>query len=240
MSSSPVTLFYSYAHEDEVFREELEKQLTIFQHIGLLSSWNDREIVAGQEWGEEIRRELESADVILFLVSADFIASNYCWDVEVKRGMERHAAGSARVIPVILRPVKWEKAPFAKLQALPKDGKPVSQWTSWDEALYNVAEGLEKALEHIQRIKLGGGGGAGGALPGDALQRPGIGLGHFRQGTDAFSGLVRGAGGRRGVGRRGRWGVSGGEPGEQAAEPGLRLALLGRGVRFRRRGGGGL
>lgn len=139
-------LFYSYAHEDEPLRVELEKHLKLIEREGLLRPWHDRKIMPGSTWDEEIDERLRKADVILLLVSADFMASDYIWGKELEVAMERHDAGDARVIPVILRPVDWTTAPFARLQALPKDGRPVVSWPSKDEAFLDVAQGIRRVL----------------------------------------------------------------------------------------------
>jgi len=150
-SSSAAELFYSYAHEDEKLRVELEKHLSLLERQGLLRGWHDRKIEPGSNWDEEIDDRLRRADVILLLVSADFMASDYIWGKELEVAMERHDAGDARVIPVILRPVDWATAPFARLQALPRDGKPVVSWPSRDEAFLDVARGIRLVLSRGQR-----------------------------------------------------------------------------------------
>ena len=128
-STDPVSLFYSYSHKDERLRDQLETHLSLLQTQGVIRGWHDRRIEAGTEWDGAINQNLEDAGIILLLVSADFFASRYCHDVEVARAMARHEAGTARVIPVILRPVaEWHSALFGKLQALPKDGRPVTKW----------------------------------------------------------------------------------------------------------------
>lgn len=99
-----IAVFYSYAHEDESLREQLEKRLSMLRRQGLISEWHDRQIAAGTEWAQEIDAHLETASVILLLVSSDFLASDYCYDIEMQRALERHARSEARVIPVILRP----------------------------------------------------------------------------------------------------------------------------------------
>ncbi len=129
-----VRLFYSYSHKDETLRNELETHLKLLQRQGLIDTWHDRKIEAGEEWKRKIDENLERADIILLLVSADFIASDYCYEIEMKRALERHEKGEARVIPVILRDCKWNSTPFAKLQALPKDGKAVKKWPDKDTA----------------------------------------------------------------------------------------------------------
>ena len=144
-----VTVFCSYSHRDEDLREELDKHIKLLERRGVISVWHDRKIGAGEEWKEEIDEQLESADVILLLISPDFIASDYCYDIELKRAMERHDAGEARVIPVFLRPVNWKGAPFGKLQALPTDARPVTSWPDHDEAFVIVSEGIQRAAETL-------------------------------------------------------------------------------------------
>lgn len=144
-------LFFSYSHADETFRDTLEKHLSALKHEGLIDTWHDRRIPAGDELDPAIDQNLERADVILLLVSADFIASRYCFDIEMKRALERHAEGSARVIPVILRYCDWKTMPFAKLMAAPTDGKPIKAWADIDEAYTDVAGHIRRALVAMQR-----------------------------------------------------------------------------------------
>lgn len=147
----PVTLFYSYAHKDERLRDELETHLKLLQRRGLITAWYDRKIEAGEEWKQKINDNLESADIILLLISADFIASEYCYEKEMKRALERHNTGEAHVIPIIVRDVNWAKTPFSRLQVLPKDGLAVTQWPLKDSAWRNVAEGIERVIEARHR-----------------------------------------------------------------------------------------
>jgi hypothetical protein len=142
----PISLFYSYSHKDEALRKKLETHLSPLQAEGVISGWHDRRIAAGTEWSGAIREQLDDAGVVLLLVSPDFIASRYCWDVEIKRAMERHESGEARVIPVILRPVDWHFAPFGKLQALPRDGRAVTEWPNRDQAFRDVARGIRETV----------------------------------------------------------------------------------------------
>ena len=140
------TLFFSYSHKDEDLRDQLEVHLSMLKREGLIDAWHDRKIPAGDDFDSSIDEKLEAADVILLLVSADFLASAYCFDVEVQRAMQRHQKGSAQVIPVILRPCDWHNAPFGKLLAAPKDGKPVTRWTDRDEAFVDVVRQIRTAL----------------------------------------------------------------------------------------------
>jgi len=145
----PAQLFYSYAHEDERLRKQLENHLSTLKRDQLISGWYDREITAGTRWRGAIDEHLKSAKIILLLVSADFLASDYCNDVELKQAMEQDRRGDARVIPVILRPCDWQNTVFASLQALPNNGKPVVRWTNRDDAFLNVVEGIRRALDEL-------------------------------------------------------------------------------------------
>ncbi|MCP4549680.1 MAG: TIR domain-containing protein [bacterium] len=141
-------LFYSYAHEDENFRDQLEKHLTFLVRLKLIEPWHDRKISPGTEWNREISDYLKSADIILLLVSIDFINSEYCWGVEVDLALKRHKAGDAVVIPIILRDCIWQDTPFGILQALPRDGRPVAgaSWYSEDQAFTDVARGVRQIV----------------------------------------------------------------------------------------------
>ena len=122
------------------------------QWQGLITIWSDTNINAGTEWEEEINKHLNTADVILLLVSSDFMASEYCYSKEMKRAMERHERREARVIPILLRPTYWKGAPFDKLQALPTNAKPVTDhsWHTEDSALYDVAEQISTVVKELR------------------------------------------------------------------------------------------
>lgn len=150
--AAPLKLFFSYAHEDEAFKNKLNKHLKMLQRLNIISTWQDRDISAGSEWEQEILENLETADIILLLVSDNFLASDYCWDKEMERALQRHQEGTARVIPIILKPVDgWYQAPFGKLQALPKDAKPISSWSNEDEAYTNIAAEIRKVAENMSK-----------------------------------------------------------------------------------------
>ncbi len=148
---NPIEVFYSYAHGDERFLSDLLNHLGILRRLGVIRDWHDRKITAGSEWKGQIDRHLDAAGVILLLVSADFINSDYCWDVELKRALERHDRREACVIPVILRHVDhWHAAPFGKLGAAPTDGRPVTDWPNQDQAFANVAGHIRRAVEELR------------------------------------------------------------------------------------------
>jgi hypothetical protein len=144
-----LSVFVSYAHEDEGYKNELLKHLKPLEQLHLVDAWHDRRIKAGEEWGKMISDQLQRADIILLLVSIDFINSPYCHDIELEKAIQLHRQGKARVIPVILRNCLWHHMPFADLQALPTDGKAISAWGHQDEALTNVSQGIRQVAEDL-------------------------------------------------------------------------------------------
>jgi hypothetical protein len=144
-----VEIFFSYAHADEALMNDVRRQLIVYERNGRILKWHDRQIPAGSEWRAEIDWRLHHARVVLLFVSPHFIESRYCYEVEGAAALRRHETGEARVIPVILRPCSWQEAPFGKLQALPRDGKPVSQWADRDEASLEVARGVMAAVDAL-------------------------------------------------------------------------------------------
>ncbi len=143
-------IFFSYSHKDESLRDELDKHLSILKRQGVVETWHDRRIGAGEDFGKEISEQLEDANIILLLVSSDFLASDYCYDVEMKRAMERHERGEATVIPVILRSCSWHGALFGKLLAATKDGRPVTKFPTLDDGFLEVTTAIEKAAQSIR------------------------------------------------------------------------------------------
>lgn len=139
-----IEVFFSYSHKDEATRDELETHMAMLKRQGVISAWHDRRIVAGSELDGEISANLERAGVILLLVSPYFLASNYCYDVEMRRAMERHAAGDARVIPIIVDPCDWHVAPFGTLLALPQDGKPISKFPNMHDAFLQITKEIRR------------------------------------------------------------------------------------------------
>lgn len=150
-------VFFSYSHRDDALRDELEIHLSALKRQGLIDTWHDRRIGAGEEIDHVISEHLERADIILLLVSPYFIASDYCYDVEMKRAIARHEAGEARVIPVILHPCDWHGLPFGKLMATPTDGKPVSMFPNQHAAFLDISQAIRKATEEVNAKSSRGG-----------------------------------------------------------------------------------
>ncbi len=152
LSPKAARVFLSYSHKDEKLRKELETHLKLMERLGMIQCWSDRRITAGDEWKGKLDEHLENADIVLLLVSPDFFASDYCYDIEMRRALERQEAGETRVVPVIVRDVDWTPAPFGKLQALPAGGKAVEAWRKRDTAWRSVVEGIEKVVKAQRRV----------------------------------------------------------------------------------------
>jgi tetratricopeptide (TPR) repeat protein len=144
-----VEIFCSYAHKDESLRDELEAHLTPLIREGKIKHWHDRLIKPGENWKGKIDEHLERAHIILLLISADFIKSDYCHEIEMQRAMLRYRANEAHVIPVILRPCDWENSPFGELQALPKNAQPVIEWPTTDAAFTNVVKSIRSVVDEL-------------------------------------------------------------------------------------------
>lgn len=154
MTAEALKLFYSYSHKDEGLRNELGNHLKILEHQNLIASWHDRKILPGDEWDHEITVNQDTADIILLLISSDFIASKYCWDIEIRKAMELHESGQACVVPVILRRADWTNAPFSKLQAVPRNAQPVMSFSDRDEAFEFVTQQIRQlATGLIERCR---------------------------------------------------------------------------------------
>jgi len=145
----PLKIFYSYSHRDEEYRQGLSSALSLLRRRGLVQDWCDRKIVAGSDWAGEIDSHLETADIVVLLVSQDFLASDYC-STETKRALDLHRNRSIDVIPVVVREVDLVGAPFAHLQYLPKDGLAISSWPNVDAAYKDVAVGIRTAVDRLQ------------------------------------------------------------------------------------------
>jgi hypothetical protein len=142
-------VFISYSHKDDEFRERLDVHLSLLKRQGIIRVWHDRRIGAGKDIHGEISENLETADIVLLLISPDFLASDYCYDREMGRAMERHLDGSARVIPVILRVCDWHSALFGHLRAVPRDGRAITKFSDRDEGYNEVAEAIRDVATEL-------------------------------------------------------------------------------------------
>jgi serine/threonine protein kinase/Flp pilus assembly protein TadD len=144
-----IHIFFSYARRDQNLRDQLENHLSNLKYRGLITTWHAREISAGEETIQQIDIHLNTAHVILLLISADFMASEYCYSREMWWALQRHERGEARVIPVLLHPVLFTDTPFAKLQPLPTNGKPIVNWRNRDSAFVDIARGIERVVQEL-------------------------------------------------------------------------------------------
>ncbi|MEO0645896.1 MAG: toll/interleukin-1 receptor domain-containing protein [Cyanobacteria bacterium J06650_10] len=149
MCRTAPSVFLSYSHKDEYLRDELAKHLKALNYNNIIASWDDHKIRPGEERDKIILENLNSAQIILLLVSSDYIASNHCCNIEIPIIMDRHNSGTATVIPIILRPCDWQTMPFGSLQALPENAVPVIDhtWQKPDNAFTSITKGIRKAID---------------------------------------------------------------------------------------------
>lgn len=153
MLRAMTSLVFSYSHADEALRNELEKHLSPLKRIGKITTWHDRRIVPGQEFEHQIDSFFSKADIFLLLISSDFIASDYCYQIEMTNALERHKRGEAVVIPVILRECAWHQLPFGSIMAATLDGKPITRFTSHDEGYVQVVDAVSRAIANMEEKK---------------------------------------------------------------------------------------
>lgn len=150
--AAALRVFCAYAHQDKAIFEQLKTALAVLIRQEAVSVWHYGDLLPGAQWEREIERELNTADIILLLISPAFIASDYCWSKEMQWAITRHMTGEACVIPILLKPTPdWETTPLGALQALPTDAKPIIAWNSRDKALADVVEGLRRAVEAVHK-----------------------------------------------------------------------------------------
>ena len=150
---SPIKVFISYSHKDEEHREALDEQLAMLKRNKIVDAWHDRKITPGDNWANEISEHLEQSDLILFLLSSSFLASDYCHEIEMKRAIEMHSQGKAQLIPILVRPCDWSSTELSRLQALPKDALAITKWVNQDEAWLNVINGIKSRIANFKPSK---------------------------------------------------------------------------------------
>ena len=147
----PYEVFISYSHKDRSLFNEFTSHLNVLQRQKLISTWKDTDISPGTEWQPQIMDRLNRAQIILLLVSANFMDSDFCYSTEMDQAIKRHNADLVRVIPIIISPVYWKGAPFAKLQILPTDAKPVTSWPSHNDAFEDVVRNIAAAIDDLKK-----------------------------------------------------------------------------------------
>lgn len=140
-------LFISYSHRDEALKDELISHLAPLKRQGLISIWHDRRLTPGDHLDDGISQNLEGADVVVMLISSDFVQSEYCFGREMERALQRHETGEARAISIIVRPCHFHGLSFSKFVLLPTDAKAVTEWPNRDSAWVNVVSGIRAVIE---------------------------------------------------------------------------------------------
>ena len=143
MPEKQLKVFLSYSHADETYKNDLDKHFASLRRNGYVSTWNDRMISGGSDWENEIDENIKSADIILLLISADFIDSDYCYGREMNIALDRHDNAEAIVVPIIVRHTHLDDTPFMSLQAFPKDARPISSFADRDEAYAQIARAIQ-------------------------------------------------------------------------------------------------
>lgn len=145
-ASTGKKIFFSYSQHDKTYLDQLLRHLSSLRRSGKVAPWNDADILPGEEWDDAIKTQLAQADIILLLISPDFLATDYIWNVEITTAMKRHEQGEARVIPVFIRPCDWSDMPFGKLNGLPSKAKPISTFDDKDQAWLDVVNGIKRVV----------------------------------------------------------------------------------------------
>ena len=143
----PVQVLLLYTHKDARFRDDLMASLIPLERQGLIMFYEERIITPGTEWAAEMNKRLASTQLILLLISPDFLASDYVWSNELKHILRRAKAGEILVIPIIVRAADWHNSPYGMFRPLPSNEVPVHAWTSRDEAYVDIAQGIQTAVE---------------------------------------------------------------------------------------------
>ena len=149
-AKAPVEVFCIYSPRDEDLQKRIRAHVIHVLHQGRMDFWHERQVLPGMDWTQEFDEQVNHADLILLLVSVDLLNARYSYGIEMQRALARHAAGEVQVIPVILRAVYWMREPFAKLQALPYDGKPITSWDKQDEAFAHVAKAIHRTVTYFR------------------------------------------------------------------------------------------
>ena len=145
-------VFLSYSHEDEQYKRELDKHLAPLRNSGRAETWNDRKLEAGSRLNEIIQKELNESDIIILMISSDFLDSYYCHEIEMKKAVERESRGECKIIPVIVRACMWDETELINFLAFPRDGKPIEQYEHKDDAYLEIAKGIRDIVQSMEKV----------------------------------------------------------------------------------------
>ncbi len=149
MVDNKVKVFLSYSHVDEEFKNKLDVHLAPLKRNNKVETWNDRKLLPGALFDDEIKNHLNEDEIIILLISADFINSDYCYEIEMMKALERMKNSDAIVIPIILRPCLWQETPLKDVQALPKDGTPISKYADTDDAYLEIVKSINDIIDNF-------------------------------------------------------------------------------------------
>jgi hypothetical protein len=147
--------FISYCHADQQLVIQFKKSISMLEREMNIEFWYDRAMAPGDEWEKMIHNELNHADLVILVVTNDFLSSQPCYEIEMKRALERQAKGATVVVPIIFRACRWQGAPFAAFEVLPTGSLAIESWHNKDEAFASVAADLEALILRIQQSQEG-------------------------------------------------------------------------------------
>jgi hypothetical protein len=150
-----INFFISFAEKDGVFRDHLLEQIQVFEKEELNVKFGYAPITPGMEYRKDIEEQLSTCDIILLIISPEYLASKFVTGSAMRRAIERHRAGKACVIPIIARPVDWTSSFLSQLRCLPRNAKPITEWRQRDDAYVDVVQGIRAAIESLQAKRAG-------------------------------------------------------------------------------------
>lgn len=138
--------FISYSHNDNNYLDQLHKHLAQLRRDNVLTDWTDNDILPGSAIDDQVIASLRSSDLFLAILTPDYINSGYCYEKEFKLAQELQKSGDLTIVPVIAEPCDWLSTPFQQFKALPKDGKPITDWNNKNTAFLDVVQALRKLI----------------------------------------------------------------------------------------------
>lgn len=153
MTDKPLNLFISYSHTDEEYFEEFKKHLITLKRRNIIQDYDDLKLMPGDSVDDEIMKMLEKADIIAFLISVDFINSEYCYEIELKHALSRLENEEIKILPIVIRQCNWQDSIFKAYLSATKNGKPVSKYTDHDEAWCEVVDNIKRLCTAVNELK---------------------------------------------------------------------------------------
>ncbi len=146
-------IFISYSHKDEELKKQFETHLSGLKRQSLIDVWDDRQVLIGEKWDDKIKQKLTSSDIVIFLISSDFLASEYINEIEIKQTIDRHHANEVYLAPIFLRPCDFESSILSSFQGVPRDAKFITTWDCIDSAFLSVVQELKKLINEFKKVE---------------------------------------------------------------------------------------